>query len=74
MNFGHTSILSYRFQDLDIAFELLSDAILEGTEVGQLTIYPDQFAFDGHEPLFRDVRIVIRDGKMMLNQDQSIKV
>ena len=52
---------------MEIFIEVLNDAILEGTEVGELTIAPDPTNFDGHAPLFKSVRITIRDDEGKIN-------
>ena len=49
------------FSDMEISFEVLNDRIFEGTEVGELTIDPDPINFDGHAPLFKSMRIRIKD-------------
>ena len=55
------------FSDMEIAFEVLNDNILEGTEIGEISIAPEPTNFDGHTPLFNSVRIGIKDddGKSM---------
>ena len=56
----------FAFSLMEASFEVLNDRILEGTEIGQLSIAQDPLNFDGHVPLFGSVRISIRDdeGKM----------
>ena len=46
---------------MEISLEVLNDLVREGTEIGELQIAPDPFNFDGHTPLFKSVRIIIRD-------------
>ena len=55
------------FSNMEVGFGLLNDRIFESTEMGELVIAPDQANFDGHAPLFKSVRIRIRDddGKSM---------
>lgn len=65
----------FRFSDMEIALEVLNNNILEGTEVGKLSILPDSTAFDGHEPLYGHVKIVIRDDEGTLykyNSNRSV--
>ena len=67
MSFGPGVIFpQFNFGHMEVSFDLLNDEILEGTEIGELSIYPNPLNFDGHEPLFKSVRIAIRDdeGKM----------
>ena len=62
------SFPQFFFSDMEIAFEVLNDNILEDTEVGEITIVPDPTNFDGHAPLFKSVRIIIRDDEGKINK------
>ena len=67
MSFGPgVNFPQFNFSHMEVSFDLLNDEILEGTEVGELSIAQNRLNFDGHEPLFKSVRITIRDdeGKM----------
>ena len=61
------SFPQFSFSDMEILFEVLNDRILEGTEIGELQIAPEPNAFDGHTPLFKSVRIIIRDDEGEMN-------
>ena len=68
MSFGAgTRTPGFAFSQMEISFDLLNDRIPEGTEVGELTIAPDPTNFDGHAPLFKSVRITIRDDEGKIN-------
>ena len=58
---GCNSFPQFHFSDMEISFDLLRDNIYEGTEIGELSLAPDPANFDGHTPLFKSVRIVIKD-------------
>ena len=51
----------FSFSTMEISFDLLNDRILEGTEIGELSIARDPNNFAGSTPLFNSVRIIIRD-------------
>ena len=61
------SFPQFPFSEMEISFDLLNDRILEGTEIGELSIARDPNNFDGHEPLFRSVRIAIKDDEGKMN-------
>ena len=63
----------FSFSDMEIAFEVLNDNILEGTEIGEITIAPDPTNFDGHAPLFKSVRIIIRDDEGKIDDTYSMQ-
>ena len=56
------------FSKMEIYFDLLNDRIFEGTEIGELQIAPNPANFDGHTPLFKSVRIAIRDDEGKMNE------
>ena len=62
----------FAFSEMEISFEVLNDNILEGTEVGELTIVPDPTNFDGHAPLFKSVRITIRDDEGIIHDIDAL--
>ena len=75
LSFGSgVSSPSFSFSEGEISFEVLNDRILEGTEIGELQIAPDPLNFDGHTPLFKSVRIIIRDdeGKSMTSTQLNL--
>ena len=70
MSFGAgISFPQFRFSQMEISFDLLNDLILEGTEIGELSINQDPLNFDGHEPLLKSVRIAIRDDEGKMNDN-----
>ena len=46
--------------DSIVTFSVNLDNVIEGQEIGQLQIAPST-SFDGFEPLFQNVRIIIND-------------
>ena len=62
MSFGPgVRIRQFAFSEMELSFDLLNDRILEGTEIGELSIALNVSNFDGYTPYFKSVRIVIRD-------------
>ena len=59
--FGSSSFPHYPFSGREISFDVLNDNILEHTEEGELEIAPDPINFAGHTPLFKSLRISIKD-------------
>ena len=55
------SIPQFPFSGREISFEVLNDNIFEYTEEGEVVIILDPKNFDGHTPLFKSVRIIIKD-------------
>ena len=47
-------------EDHIVTFSVNRDSVIEGQEIGQLQIAPST-SFDGFEPLFQNVRIIIND-------------
>ena len=68
------SFPGFFFSDMEINFEVLNDRILERTEIGELLIFPDPTNFDGHTPLFKSVRIIIKDDDGEINDIEHYKL
>ena len=51
----------FAFSGAEISFDVLNDNIFEHTEEGELSFFPQPTSFDGHTPLFKSVRIAIKD-------------
>ena len=52
-------------EDRIVTFNVTSDNIVEGQEIGQLQIVRST-SFDGFEPMFQNVRIIINDSNSEL--------
>ena len=66
MSFGDTTSPTFNIVDMEIIFEVLIDHILEGTERGRVQIASNPDLFAGHEPLFGNVDIVIKDDESII--------
>ena len=77
MNFGDNSLPRYIFTNMDnnfIVFELFNDNILEGTESGRVQIVQDSNVFDGYEPLYKDVTIVLKDDESIIHHTDLLNL
>ena len=66
VSFGGVSypqFLYSRGAHCQISFDVQDDLILEHTEEGELVISLNPGNFDGHTPMFKSVRIIIKDNE-----------
>ena len=61
------SFPGFPFNGAEISFDVLNDNIFEHTEEGELAFFPQPTSFDGHTPLFKSVRISIKDDEGKLH-------